>query len=456
MPPVSSERFGTLLRSLGSAERRAFVADLWSARGWETAIDGGVIDATRGGERQRIRVVDPGRFGAPNVGDADVLVTTRDRDAVREAAESAGARYVTPADLREQLLYGLDRETAGALFETTFGRPIDATGEPEPSGLQRARAVPGWIRSAVAGHGPGPRSLAVVLVALLLVGVAVGGPALSPRDASESTVLTQTFTPGDAGAVGAVTASPTPVTETPDDEANTRPAGLGVRSVTDLRALADGHTTAVIGTSRTLEVSARGPPDTALMRGRTAWKYTARIEQSHHYRVEGREAYPSSLFPPANESSADTVRIGIYAVGDRMYRQRQTPNDTEYERHLLEIAGDASGYATTVRGYLLTYLRGERTSVECAGTLTGGECFAYRIAVTGTPSTVPEGASDYRAVAVIQDNGLVSSLDVRYVLPDEDGDGSPERVRLQVQYDYSSVQVTPPEWLPEARNETVD
>lgn len=451
MAPVPTERFAALFRDLDSAERAAFVARLWDARGWETAVDDRSVVAVRGGTEQRIRVVDPGRFGTPSLGDADVLVVARDRAAVRDATAAADVTYLPPERLREQLLYGLDRETAAALFAETFARPLDAPAEPTAALSARLRSLGTTAREAVRERAGGSRGLGVLLVVGLLVGVAVAGPGFSPAGEVETGVPSATYTPDEAGALGGSTTTPaTAGTPTEDDG---RPAGLGERSITNLSVLLDGHVAGVVGTSRILRVRASGPPDATFMRGRERWNYTVRIEHSREYRFDGRFVFPASTFLE-NDTSADVAEVSIYADGETKYRRQRTPNGTSYRRYPLDTTGDASGYAFEVRTYLATYLQGDRSIVDCAGTLDSGDCFAYRVVITGAPEAFPD-AESYRVVAVVQDDGIVSSFRVSYTLSDGDGDGEREPVRFAVEYEgFGETTVSEPDWLATAKNET--
>lgn len=450
MAPVPPHRFAALFRALDPAERAAFVARLWSARGWETSVEDGSVVAVRDGAEERISVVDPGRFGTPALGDADVVVATRDRAAVRDGAAAAGVTYLPPGRLRERLLYSLDRETAATLFAETFDRPLDA-----PVGTPISLSEGAWEAGSAASEAVrerigSSRGLAVLLLIGLLVGVAVAGPALSPPE-TNTTVPSATFTPGEAGALGGSTATPATVGTSTDDDG--RPAGLGERSITDRSALLDGHVAGVVGTSRTLELRASGPTNATFMRGRERWNYTARIQHSREYRFDGRFVFPATTFPSENDSSADVATVSIYADGETKYRRLRTPNGTTYRRYPIETTGDASGYATEIRTYLATYLQGDRSIVDCVGTLESGDCFAYRIVITGAPETFPD-AESYRAVAVVQDDGIISSFRVSYTLPDSDGDGERELVQFAVEYEgFSETTVSEPDWLATAKDE---
>lgn len=444
MPPIPAERFSRLFRGLDPDERVAFVAALWANRGWETTTDGRSVVVTREAETERVLVVDPGRFGTPPLEGVDVLVVARDRTAVRHAAEAAGVRYLTPDAVWKLLLYGLERSTATVLFQRTFDQPLEPTGEAAPTLRERVRAAGTSLASAVSARG-GRRQLFVLLLVGLFVGAALGGPALTPEQDTTTVAPVESVAPGEAGAIGAGTATPT-ATAAPGTASDERPPGLGAQVLVDHVALADAHAAAVGGTARTLRIAATGPPDAPLLNGREAWTVTARIEHPRLYRHD-----TTTQVPTANGSTS--LAVNIYADGETKFRQARLDNETTYQRYPIETTGDATGFTSDVREHLLRFLAGDDSSVECVATLAGtDDCFAYRVLVTGAPAAVHAGASDYRAVAIVQDDGVVVSLDVRYTVP-LDGERVP--VRFQLAYDdLGETTVAPPTWLPTAKNET--
>lgn len=454
MPPVPPERFTSLFRSLSSAARATFVARLWAARGWETTREGNVVVACRDAETRRIRVVDPGRFGTPTLHDVDVLVTTRDRAAVRTAADAADVSYLPPAAVRETLLYGLDRETAATLFAETFDEPLDVATEPTQSRWNRIWDTGFATWADMRDRTSGSQQLGLLVVIVLLVGVVVAGPAFAPDRQATTTVPSTTYTPGETGALGGSTTTATRSTPGITTDNGGRPAGLGETSLTNRSVLLDNHLESVRRKSRTLHVRASGPTNATLMDGRTQWNYTARIESPRQYLFAGRFVFPPSRYPPENDSTVDIVEVSVYTDGATKYRMMVEPTGTSYREYATDTTGDASGFAREVRSYYDLFLRGQRSLVDCAGTLESGECFAYRIVITGAPERFPN-AESYRATAVVQDDGVISSLRVSYTLPDSDGDGDRERVRFEVTYEeFGETTVSTPDWLDEARNET--
>jgi hypothetical protein len=224
-----------------------------------------------------------------------------------------------------------------------------------------------------------------------------------------------------------------------------RPPGIGEERLEDHVALANAHAAAVPGTARTLRMAASGPPEAPPLDGREAWNATARIEHPRQYRYDYTAQFRA-------ENGSGTVSISIYTDGDTKFRQLREGNDTTYQRYATETTGDASGFATEIREYLVLYLDGDASAVECAATLTGGDCFAYRVVVTGAPPVLPAEAEDYRAVAVVQDDGVVVSLDVQYTLP-VDGERVPVAFRFEYE-DLGNTTAPPPDWLDAARNAT--
>ena len=441
MPPVSPARFEALFRGLSPDERTAFVAGLWTERGWETAIDEAIITARQDDNIVRIKVANPGRFRTPALDEVDVLVVASDRDRARAAAEAADVAYLTAGDIRERLLYGLSRPAAATLFERTFEQPLDLPHEPSAPLRERLRNA-GSKLSAAGERVDSRLFLAFALVAVV-VGSAVVGPALMPtQEAAPVVVQNGSGTPGDVGAVGERTATPT---ASPIEESGP-PPGLGEEAVVDYVALAQGHADAVVEDSRTLRISAEGPPSAPFMDGRTAWNLTARVEYAQRYRYEVRYRFPPE------ENVSGPVEVSRYADGQQGFRRYTVGNETSYRRYGLNQVGTGGSYTAAGLEYLIVFLNGDDSSVRCVATLSGGGCFAYRVVVTGAPESFPDEAADYQAVAVVQDNHVLSSLRVRYTLP-IDGERVPVTFRLSYD-DLGRTTADPPDWLATAVNAT--
>ncbi|MFB6281222.1 MAG: hypothetical protein ABEH40_04300 [Haloferacaceae archaeon] len=189
---IDGAELGRRLRERSPAERRRFVADLWAAGGWETAVEGSVVRVARPEDPPDVRrVLVPEATGGDGT-PVDVLLCDPD-------AGSGGTR-LTPADLYRRARYGLDGAAADALFRRHFGRPMAATG---PSAGEPAGDDPPARRGATPGDDPGPatdgeaddpdrrrRALArgigigigIAAVAVLVIAAAVGvvPPGASP------------------------------------------------------------------------------------------------------------------------------------------------------------------------------------------------------------------------------------------------------------------------------------
>jgi hypothetical protein len=132
MSVPSRAAFARRFRDQPPAAQAAFVAALFAAGGWETSREGRVIRVEKGGTTRRVSVAVTGTPSDP----VDDIVVPFDTPAVRVMAREVNARVVGPDDLRNRLLYGLDRETASALYRDQFGLDL-AEEEPErPSGAR--------------------------------------------------------------------------------------------------------------------------------------------------------------------------------------------------------------------------------------------------------------------------------------------------------------------------------
>lgn len=442
MPPVPVDEFVREFRALSASERTAFVANLWDARGWATTVEDDVV-AERDGERRRIRVVDPGRFGTPNLEEADTLVAARDREAVREAAREAGVEYFSPRDLYDLLLYGIERETARDLYASTFGQSLErAPPEPE-SGDEGAGTVrdsdPIATASAAIPTLSGNRRAIAALLLLVLVGVAVVGPPLPATAPDQQPVTVGDVTAGDVrtGAIGGASPSPT--------ESPALLPGVTREGVVDARTLGNAHVANVQNRSRVQRVTMTGPPNTSVMGGASTRNQTLRAVNGSYYR-----------FRSVDRISGETEwtrQFDVYADGEHEYWRIAMQNETHYSRYTDE-ARSATRFDDPT-GALYRYFAGANDTVVSCAIEYETDCPTYRIEVDGDPPAVLEGhVEDYQALAIVSDRGVITTIRVNYTLPDRDDDGEREQVRYALDYQFEPVDVTAPEWLSEAQNET--
>lgn len=189
------------VRRLDRGELRAFVVDLWDARGYETTVDGDVVRATSDARTVRIAV-----GAATDDPDVDVLVAPSRRPVERE-----DVRVLDGRDVAELLDYAVEPAAARRLCRTHFGAPPGAL-RPSPVTRLRRRA------SAAAERVPPAPVVAVVVIAIGLVGVAqfpIG--AGSDDEPSNQTVGSSvaTATPGE----------PTPISRLGPDWKSSPPGG---------------------------------------------------------------------------------------------------------------------------------------------------------------------------------------------------------------------------------------
>lgn len=430
MSVVTPVAFARLLADLDRELFRAFVFDLWRGRADETTVRDGDIVARRSstGLTERVRpVTDPADID----GTADVAVVRRDTDRMRRRADAAGVRYVPPASLRDLALYGVDRETADALFREYFDRPVAS---PDASAVD----------------SPGREQFVRVAAAALLLAVAVvAGVVLSSLPAGDDVdpAADGTVTPVD---IGDDTPTPDP-SESDDGPANVTRYLTG--DAVDAAVLARGHVDALANRSFALRVShngSRSPNGRRWIRAERTVR--AREPRIYVHQFRGHRA--------VRGGEVTTVSYREYADGESLYRTQTGPGGPSYDRLRLSRVRTADVYVNRTAVYVERYLA--TTEVTVTEVLVGGSP-VYRLRATGTPTELTANASspgdaglrfpgstvtNYSAVAYVTWSGVVASLDVSYVV-----DGRP--VAFSFSYDaLGSTRPAPPPWYDEARNET--
>jgi hypothetical protein len=169
MAPVPEATFRSLLADLSPEAARAFVADLWRARGFDVTREGDHLFA----DGRELQVVAGAPEPAPT-GDEPVVSTTASPAAEDDAV-------VGPGDLHRMLLYDVPRDRAADVFETHFGRSLDDDWATAGDEAAPARAADGAASDGEAVPPVLPRSLR-----RLLVGVA--GPPPWEREAARGAV----------------------------------------------------------------------------------------------------------------------------------------------------------------------------------------------------------------------------------------------------------------------------
>ena len=190
MKPLSTRRLTWRIRRLSREGFTRFIADLWSAAGWQTEIDGSLVIARQNDRTQHILVGYAGwlsqwRRPTPIEADIDVVVSpTRWNPRVPE-----GPTVVDIDDLHERLRYAISPEDASRLTQTHLGVPF--------------RYTPRRIRPPVDPARVGLVALAVMLFVLTVISLTVLGipGVIEPGEATQTTVPIENTTiepPGSA------------------------------------------------------------------------------------------------------------------------------------------------------------------------------------------------------------------------------------------------------------------
>jgi hypothetical protein len=462
MASVEAELFRSRFENLDADEQLAFVAAVHEARGWDTELEDGVVVATRESDSRRIAVLQPPRFGTPELPDADTVLVTEANDTVTANAERAGLDYQTVGDLQDLLLYGLDRDTAEDVFQAHFGQPlaaIESDRGAEETTAQSTGFAPSFdltVRQAGSVVG------VLLVVAILLAGGGVF-PWAQPPDSPPAT--NQTYTPGEAGAIGGERAYP---------------PGLGPDGIENSGKLAVAHSRYLTNQSFTYDITAEGPQHVPVMLGLSFWNATVQFENSEHYRYRRHSIAPygfSSEQRPTTTGQNVTVWVPIrnpsayndteqeslikeaYLNRTTMASRTEVQNEVQYryasnasDNRTLPIVADR---AFAVHFHLERYLWTNESSIRCTETTETDRCLLYRIEATGEPTELRGDVADYRAVAVVEPTGFVRELIVRYTIAQPENPEERGEVRFHLNYTSvgnQTVSVTPPEWLETAKN----
>lgn len=451
MPVIPESRFGRRLALLDSGELAAFVGDLWEARGWETRLNDRTVVATGGPADRTVRFhcVAPGRLGRPALpeGAADVVVSTRDRRAVRAAATDRGLAFVGPSELREVARYAVDRGTADRIVAEHLGRPL-RTDEPDGRRSSNPLGRTHW------------RALGTGLLVVLLAGVVIagaGGVGVPFGDAENRTAPSGADTPTET-IEPPTTAAPTPESDR-FSVAEDYPPGVGPEGVTDAGRLAAAHAEALARTTHRLVVVHRGSAD--VLFDDREWVYSRQtVDQAGptHYR------YHFSGVAVARNGTTREVAFQDFADGTYDYRRIPGPDGPTYRRGLIPTGGGDGLFTAVAEAYIRRFLATDDgyVAVERRDAQT-----MYRVVATGVPDRVVRPAWQYRAVAIVDAVGRVHRLTVTYVRPGSGIESYPtagesidtgapnDIVRFELVYeDIGGTTVGEPSWYPAARNGT--
>jgi len=422
MAPPTLAEFTARFRALDPDRQAAFVADLFAAAGWETERDGRAVVATARGETRRLAV------GRPPDREVDAVVSVPSRTAAllgrlagRPTALAGGTETtedssVDVATLHERLLYAVDRDRAARLYRTHFDAEFD-TG-PRRDGLE-----------------PVGRTVLAALLVVALVGSAAAAFALSAgTDAAATGADVEGGTDTGGGAAQPESAG------TPEED---RPTVVPPSEVEDSDGLLRAHRRAIDGIPVEMRAQFRGPRFLMGFDTRRSGydpndkvSFTVRAESPTSYYVVRRINFSG------NDLTSVDARYERYADGATEHRRLEEEGAVEYDRwSLSSVRGGPETVDSWSRLLVERYMNttDRRVEVVQAGLIT-----RYRVVATGEPRALNHATRDYRAVATVRPDGLITALHVTYVHP---GTGAPVDVRLQ--YNTRAVAVEPPDWYSE-------
>ncbi|MFB6299953.1 MAG: hypothetical protein ABEH65_06790 [Halobacteriales archaeon] len=438
MPSIRPATFRRRLRLLEADDFVAFVADLWSARGYETCIDGESCRVKRPegsdtSERTLAVVYTPyivGQFRGPwrrtvdagsQTADADVIVTNASARSVRRSID-ADVSIIDADDLYEIALYAIPRHRCRSLFREYLD--IDGPIRP-PADHGRQAVASEEIVSGVAVWS---------LIALLVV--ALGAVFLT-------TGLSTQISPGSAPATEIEGKTPTPVTRsTPSPTVTATPArtmlapGLAEDGTLNATSLARAHKLVITGRSYTWVMRYRehAPNRTVTL------NETVRVAAPAMYRSDVTHNGTPRFDHPISQRD--------YYANDRFRFERYVRNnETHYQRATIDNYGYFVGRnANRAGGVLRRYLATEHSRI--VGTEQRHCQTVYVVKATGDRRLNIINAT---TVVWIDNNGFVYRLHRTHQPTGTDD------VTVEFTYRYvnvSNTRVDPPPWYEEALNET--
>jgi hypothetical protein len=416
----------TRVRKLNSESLVAFVADLWSARGFETERDGAVITAHRGEETRVVYVLE-GRAGPPSGETArsvDVVVAAgRPRTGETLAAE-LNAQFIDAAGLIEMLRYAVERDVAADLCERHFGAVPGALTLPLRNQVRRA-AEKIEIETVV-----------IVLLAVVVVVVGAGavvglvGPGFAGGGTSDEVAVTPgtvTSPGGDGPRTVTVNAGSSPTGTSVSTPAVV--PGVSETGISNASQLAQAHAATVSGTSSyTIWFDYYAPENGS----------AERVQYDVDVRVDGEQAFVRTNREPGNGTRSllgiiyfdGTDRYRAEAGGEFTRLDNGTPTATPRKVRFLRPA-------RMVRLYLAT----PESTVSAAGSDESGE--RYRLEGTGRPAGLPKTVTEYEMTAVVDKRGFVWMFEAEFSIPrDSNADDVSTRKRVRLTWTYDRINST--------------
>lgn len=307
MPFFSGPSFERRFRSISAETRRAFLADLWAARGYDSDVQNGMVLVNR---ETTVRIGIVGRWPwqrRRTDADVDKVVGTGDRERMRAYAKRHDAEFVPPAEVLDLLLYGIDREVAEKIAQKHLGVPLRVLTQ------DNSTATDATVRPAVS---------TLAILSILVIAVSV-----SPVATNAGISLF------DSGSVIEDNGDGTPESTTESRSATSEgidayPRGLSAGGVTDSEALFFTHHTQLGDRSYVTNVTFEGPPN-ALFTDRTVrYESTKRVDEQQN---KEHTEYRMIQSEEGNETIEEYV--SIYDVDDRRGYQLYATNGSAVIRN---------------------------------------------------------------------------------------------------------------------------
>ncbi|MFB6170138.1 MAG: hypothetical protein ABEJ06_03235 [Haloarculaceae archaeon] len=376
-----------LYARLSPADARRFVADLYAARGWETAVEDGVVTARRDGVERRLRPV-----------------VSRPRPCPRPDADP-DARPLSATDVARMVRYAVDDDARRALLRDHFdgAGPLPWRSRlPAGDALTalRERAPAGWRESAA-----GCLVAGLVLVALLGPLAGVGpGPGVGSSGGGGASLEAASVSGESTGRAGRPS----------------YPPGVSPDGLTSTDLLAAAHRRLLDAAAFTWTLSYRVSEGNAT---RGAYRGTVRVASADVYAVE-------------------TVRIGDLSaapgVGEEVYADGVTEWYAANGTRCTRAVSGAGSYRARADRYVRALLRSNRSFV--VDRTTGPGPTRYTLSLVGDPWPGDRAVSGRVRV---DESGRIRSLRRVVERPDE---GTRIAVRLRFS-DWGETTVTRPAWV---------
>lgn len=439
MPIVPSDVFEAAFADLSIERRVSLLAAIWETRGLSVDRDGSRLRLDRD-ESVRVVSFDP---GPDEIDDAvDVVVVPNPSSTRSSTAETNDVDVVTAEDVRNLLLYGIDRDDAERIYRTHFDRSIYYDREeltPDPGLRARLSTGPGSGTSLPISRA----GLAIVLVVVAL-GLVVWAPVDGGTDGADPVFGSGDEIEFDAQFEGVDDdLAGEDATATEDGDANDRPHPAIRRDGSlDLDTLVDRHTRLLRTASFTMNVDHSGPADGTSYELSPAAEMSVRVESPETFRFDRRS------YDPRTDQSNDS-QFELYADGERRY-VRTVDGDQEAFDSLPIEGGETEQYVQYSATNVDRFLGTGNVTIEASGDPAGEP---FRVIATGQPDRLFANVSNYTAEATVTPSGYVESIAAEYL--DESAN---ETVRFElVISDVGETTVDPPDWYadhPDRSNET--